>query len=551
MPLRRIPGPEAVATRKANSFAWWGTRSTENRVEPITRPEFYPGFTLEPGENIFTIGSCFARHVEDELMKRNFQIPVRALMSDPLFADLPVDVLNNYGTPSIYNELSWAYDSACPFVPEQHLVEVKPGKFVDLHFPPVIAPDSWQVATGRRKALQKLVRLSADCRVIVITLGLSEVWYDTVSGYYLNDTVRPSVLRLYPDRFELHVLSYQESLEYLDKALQLLRRVNRKDMRVVLTVSPVPLAATHRAMDVIVANTYSKSMLRAVAEEICEKYDWIDYYPSYESVTISDRRIAWEADLIHVTNDMVAMNVGRMLDRYQRNSGKLETARTRLSTAGSLVAEELAASAGETGGEYAADFFAEFGAWSEKSPGFAMHHARFLQSQGDDEGVLRVLSYAQQESESMAVSLIRAEAQLGLGRPADAVATLKPLVHSRLRSQRIWELLVKAHAVNDDPDGAIAATQSYMAAMGYAKSWAYLNLARAFRTSDPSRATYFYELIVEDFLDSDQWVQYEIADYLTQHRKFDAARRILAHLKPEHADLERQVSTLNELLALK
>jgi hypothetical protein len=551
MPLRRIPGPEAVATRKANSFAWWGTRSTENRVEPIARPEFYPGFTLEPGEKIFTIGSCFARHVEDELMKRQYQIPVRELMGDPLFADLSTDVLNNYGTPSIANELSWAFDPATPFVPQDHLLEVKPGKFVDLHFPPVIAPATWEVATGRRKALQKLMRLSANCRVIIITLGLSEVWFDKASGYYLNDTVRPSVLRLYPDRFELHVLSYQDSFEYLDKALQLLRRVNRNDIRIVLTVSPVPLAATHRAMDVIVANTYSKSMLRAVAEEICEKYDWIDYYPSYESVTLSDRKLSWEADLIHVTGEMVAMNVGRMLDRYQRNAGTLQSARDRIATAGSLVAEELSGAAVERGGEYAAAFFAEFGAWSEKSPGFAMHHARFLQSQGDDEGVLRVLSFAQLESEPMAVGLLRAEAQLHLGRAADAVATLEPLIHNRLRSQPIWELLIKAHAANDDADGAIAVTQSYMAAMGYAKSWAYLNLARAFRESDPSRATYFYEMIVEDFLDSDQWTQYEIADYLAQNRKFDAARRMLAHLKPEHADLERQVSTLNELLAVK
>jgi tetratricopeptide (TPR) repeat protein len=540
---------KAVETRKNNPVNFWGTRSDGNRVEPIARPEFYPSFTLETGEKIFTIGSCFARHVEGELMRRGFQIPVRDLMKDPLFADLETSVLNNYGTPSIYNELAWAFDPAAPFVAKDHLLEVKPGKYIDLHLPPTIAPAPWDLVLARRTAIHRLMRLSADCRVAIITLGLAEVWFDTHTGYYLNDVMRPSVLRLYPGRFELHVLSFEEAFGYLERAILLLREKRRRDLRVVLSVSPVPLMATHRPMDVIVANTYSKSMLRTVAETICSKYDWIDYYPSYESVLLSDRKITWEADLIHVTEKMVEMNVGRMVDRYLPPVRSLDDLRVRLTTAGRLVAEELAAAAAETGGDYAQSFFDEFRSWSERSAPFALEHARFLFARGDNEGVIRVLSNAPAGSEPLALGLLRANAQLRLGHAADAVATLTPLIHDQLRSQPTWELLVQAYAKNNDPDGAIATTHRYLRIMGYAQSWAFLNLARAFRESDPGRAAHFYELVLEDFLDSDPWIQFEIADFLAQHRQFDAARKMLAHLKPNNADLESRVSILTALIA--
>jgi hypothetical protein len=548
MPLKSIPAAEAVAIRKNNPFNYWGTRSDGNRVEPVAKPEFSPTFELETGDRVFTIGSCFARHVEDELMRRGFHIPVRELLSDPLFADLSIDVLNNYGTPSIYNELAWAFDSARPFTPADHLLEVKPGKFIDVHLPPNIAPAPWDVVLPRRKAIQRLMQSSAKCRVVIITLGLAEIWYDTVTGYYLNDVLRPSVQRLYPHRFEMHILTFQEAFDYLDKALMLLRKHGHRDLRVVLSVSPVPLMATHRAMDVIVANSYSKSMLRTVAEAICEKYDWIDYYPSYEAVMLSDRRITWEADLIHVTKEIVELNVGRMVDRYMAPAS-FEDMRARLAAGSRFVAEELAAEAAGKGGDYAKAFFAEFGSWSKRSAPFAMDHARFLHSINDDEGVLRVLCQIPPGSEPLAVALLRADAQLRLGNPADAIATLTPVVHDHLRSQPTWELLVRAHAKNGDPAGAIATTQRYLKVMGYAQSWGFLNLARAFRENDPGRAVRYYELVLDDFLDGDQWLQFEIADFLAQQGRFDAARKMLQHLKPSHADLENQVSILRNLLA--
>jgi GSCFA family len=42
-------------------------------------------------------------------------------------------------------------------------------------------------------------------------------------------------------------------------------------------------------MDIVVANTWAKSLLRAVAQEWAQAHNNIDYFPSYEIVKNSDR----------------------------------------------------------------------------------------------------------------------------------------------------------------------------------------------------------------------------------------------------------------------
>ncbi len=48
-------------------------------------PSFKPSFMLEPGQRIFTIGSCFARGIERTLAERGFDasFPGRAGRSRP------------------------------------------------------------------------------------------------------------------------------------------------------------------------------------------------------------------------------------------------------------------------------------------------------------------------------------------------------------------------------------------------------------------------------------------------------------------------------------
>jgi tetratricopeptide (TPR) repeat protein len=86
-------------------------------------------------------------------------------------------------------------------------------------------------------------------------------------------------------------------------------------------VSPVPLAATFTTSDVAVANAYSKAVLRAAAEALVVERPHVEFFPSYESVTLTDRSLAFADDQMHVNRAIVNFNVDRMISRYVRASG--------------------------------------------------------------------------------------------------------------------------------------------------------------------------------------------------------------------------------------
>jgi hypothetical protein len=53
----------------------------------------------------------------------------------------------------------------------------------------------------------------------------------------------------------------------------------------IITVSPVPLVATHTDQSVITATAYSKSVLRAVCGAVDQAYDQVSYFPSFEIIS--------------------------------------------------------------------------------------------------------------------------------------------------------------------------------------------------------------------------------------------------------------------------
>ncbi len=107
------------------------------------------------------------------------------------------DVLNNYGVAAIANELRWALDPAHPFDAETNTIEVAPNRYVDLHIP-TLPPAPLRTVRAYRTAITEVTRRVVDCRVVVMTLGLSEVWYDASSGTYLNATPLPTLVTKFP-----------------------------------------------------------------------------------------------------------------------------------------------------------------------------------------------------------------------------------------------------------------------------------------------------------------------------------------------------------------
>jgi hypothetical protein len=83
-------------------------------------------------------------------------------------------------------------------------------------------------------------------------------------------------------------------------------------LKIVLTVSPVPLHDTFSGIDILTANSYSKATLRAVAQDVADEHEYIDYFPSYELVTLANPDSAWYPDRRHVQREFVA----KIMERF-------------------------------------------------------------------------------------------------------------------------------------------------------------------------------------------------------------------------------------------
>ena len=263
-------------------------------------PQIEPKFKLRPEDKFYAIGSCFARGLENELIRRRVTVESAApefAKLQPLNKDVTgLGFTNKYNTFSILNELRWALDPEAVF-PVKSIVQVTEGTWFDPHITPTLELAGFEETLERRSLMQTVTKRIINCRAVIITLGLVEVWRDLEADVYIN---RTPLLKSHPDRYEFHLTSFAENWASLEAIYALLSHFGHPDLRIVVTVSPVPLMATFSTMDVVVANTYAKSLLRAVAQEWATAHDNVAYFPSYEIVQNSDRAAMWEADLRHV-----------------------------------------------------------------------------------------------------------------------------------------------------------------------------------------------------------------------------------------------------------
>jgi hypothetical protein len=484
MPLVDISAEEAAAIRRGNPASSWQDRAESNRVEPIAAPTFDVPFRMQPGEAVFTVGSCFARNVEDEMLRRGFRVPARELLTREEFSDVSQVVLNNYGTPSIYNEFAWAFGEEV-FEPRQHILEVVPGRYADVHFTPSIRPGTWDLALRRRQALAEMYRSVRDCRVVIMTLGLAEAWFDTHSGFYLNTTPRAELLKLHPGRFRMHVLSFDDAYSFIEKAIQLLKKHCSPDVRMLLTVSPVPLATTFRPQDIMVANTYSKSVLRAVAETVVVKHDFVSYFPSYESVMLSDRCVAFHDDMVHVTDDLVSINVARMLEAFVGEAPSQVRPTQELMAGSEIMAVYNARQMRLNGGEQAAVFFTEQAAWSKRSRDFALEHAKFLRDSKQPDAALLILRIhqpaAQEPKPNLKLVALLVQTLLLTQQGTEALSLLDSVVRDAYRAKSVWNGALDAAIAAGDPEIVGAVFARYSVASKKAAIMAGVRAAKFFK----------------------------------------------------------------------
>jgi hypothetical protein len=186
------------------------------------------------------------------------------------------EILNKYTTAAIVNELKWMLGLEA--FPEDGFLLVSENLVCDPHLHPGLPPATPERAQARRAMVHALGADLPKCRIVIVTLGLVETWYDKKTGLYLNGAPPRAALKAEPTRFSLHRLAYEDILADLEQVYAILKQHGHPEFKMIVSVSPVPFKSTYSGQDAIAANTYSKSVLRAVAEKFCTAHENVDSF---------------------------------------------------------------------------------------------------------------------------------------------------------------------------------------------------------------------------------------------------------------------------------
>lgn len=267
---------EPDALERYVAYGWLPAAPFITRSDPIT-----------------TFGSCFAAHVSGYLREAGYTLADAGRDRSSYVIRCGEGMVNS---AAIAQQFQWAYGEA----------EFNEPLWYDKHGDR--APYEERIRTETREIF--------DCsKVFIITLGLSEVWYNKLTGETFWRAIPQS--RYDPARHGFKVLSPAENKSNLETAYRLIR-THRPAAAIILTLSPVPLIATFRPVSCISANSVSKASLRVAIDELMRDHSDdgnLFYFPSYEIVkdVIVD---TYDEDLRHVKPEVIATIMGFFARHY-------------------------------------------------------------------------------------------------------------------------------------------------------------------------------------------------------------------------------------------
>jgi hypothetical protein len=259
-------------------------------------------FRIGAGDRVATAGSCFAQHVARHLRQRGFEF----LDTEPAHPMVPAETARQFGYGifsarfgNIYTSrqllqlLRRAYGR---FQPREDVWQ-ESNRYFD-PFRPGIQPNGFATAqeysADRRQHFAAVRRMFEQAELFIFTLGLTECWASVEDG-----AVYPMCPGTVAGTFDAQHhgflnLTVEDVVADLEAFVAELREVNPR-MKIILTISPVPLAATAVDRHVWVSTAASKAVLRVAAERLT-RLAGVAYFPSYEVITSPSSRGSYFAE---------------------------------------------------------------------------------------------------------------------------------------------------------------------------------------------------------------------------------------------------------------
>ena len=267
---------------------------SEVRSLELVRKQIYPRYTnyekfdfyvdtksikiFKNTTKIASIGTCFARNIKDYLIKNNYQYMV--LAEGPCTKHSSARFDRVFNTSCLLQELNRSKNR----FKEPYLWELSHNKKKIL-----LNPFRKNLCYDNKKEFEDEIaehqlnvkKIVNSCDILILTVGQSEIVRCKKSNFVFAQ-VPPAEIY---DK-ELHsyeTLNEKQNLENLSQIVEILKK--NTNLKVILTVSPIPLRATFRKdSDSIQSNFENKFALIKVAKKIASLNFNVSYFPSFEMV---------------------------------------------------------------------------------------------------------------------------------------------------------------------------------------------------------------------------------------------------------------------------
>jgi len=243
---------------------------------------------LNKETRFFTMGSCFARNLAKSLRERGY-------------AAFHMEI-SEYINTTFANKVFVDWLSGAEIDPaiRERIVE--------------LLPPQWS-----KENTLEVIRTAG---VFILTLGVAPAFFDRTTGDFVLP--RPSALnsRVLAEKYLFRTTSVKENVDNVLYLINFIRSIS-PDIKIVVTVSPVPILASFEFESAVQADCLSKSTMRLVAHEVVNNsnIENILYWPSFEvfrwagsnasNYYAADDGAAW-----HVSEDKVAGTIKAFVDMF-------------------------------------------------------------------------------------------------------------------------------------------------------------------------------------------------------------------------------------------
>lgn len=301
------------------SRAYWKT--AVSALSPLEFKDIYrPKVEITRSTRIGAAGSCFAQHIGRQFKDRGYRYmdkePAPPMLARADHARFGFDIYSaRHGNLySMRQMLQLLRRARGDFAPAETAWQDGDRWFDP--FRPAIQPGGY-VSRAELEAdvayhLSRVLALVNDTDLQVFTFGLTECWVARADGAALPTCPGTVAGTWDAEKYAFINYSFSEVMADAEAFIALCREHNPR-MQFLFTVSPVPLTATASDGHVLPATVYSKSVLRAVCGELEQKYDFVDYFPSYELVAAHPMRAMFFQPNLRAVSPV---GVGHVMDTF-------------------------------------------------------------------------------------------------------------------------------------------------------------------------------------------------------------------------------------------